>query len=218
MGDNDYELQRAIVRSWLSDGNYAATKGLVEAYYAGCGLRGVWFDKLAAQTPPEEIGKKDLSAVRALSVGFPRPFLDHLEQENTRQHIRSVLRQIPVDDRLEDLSCTEFNKLLGPKSVAWGAWHELAECLKKANARAPYVGASKLLAAKRLRLIPLEDSFVRKALKTRRRYIWEAIYHIVRDPGISDGLARIRCDVPAASHLTIHRVLDIIAWNKGQGN
>src|SRR6185437_13487551 len=96
--------------------------------------------------------------------------------------------QIPAEMALEDLSCKEFDEHLGPGSVAWAAWYELSGLLKATGARAPYVGASKLLAAKRIRLIPLEDSYVRRVLNTSRRDIWQVIHCLVRDPQIGAGL------------------------------
>jgi hypothetical protein len=164
------------------------------------------------------IAEDDLNAVRALSIRFPRAFVQCLERDDVRRHIREVLGQIPSDVALEDLSCPDFDELLGPESVAWKAWEELSGCLREAGARAPLVGASKLLAAKRLQLIPLEDSYVRRSLSTRRRDIWKVIHCIVRDPQIREDLERIRREVPSASHVTLHRILDIIAWRRQQGH
>jgi hypothetical protein len=179
--DNDCDARLAIVRTWLSDEDYAATKGLVEDYYFEDQFRGVWFDRLASETPTDAI-IGDLDAVRALSVRFPRAFVEHLEREDVRQHFSQALAQIPYDLALEDLSCTDFEKHLGRDCIAWKTWDELSDCLKKANARAPYVGASKLLAAKRLRLIPLDDSFVQGALSTPRAGIWKVIHRTYPTP------------------------------------
>jgi hypothetical protein len=129
-----------------------------------------------------------------------------------------LLVQIPVDAVLEDLSCEQFDEHLGRDSAAWAAWLELSGLLKAAGARAPYVGASKLLAAKRIRLIPLEDSYVRRVLRTGRPDIWQVIHCLVRDPQVREGLLRVRAAVPAAGDLTVHRTLDIIAWRKQQGH
>jgi hypothetical protein len=85
------------------------------------------------------------------------------------------------------------------------------------DTRAPLVGASKLLAAKRLRLVPLEDSYVRRSLGSSRRDIWKILHCIVRDPQVREGLEQVRGEIPFASHITLHRTLDIIAWRKRQG-
>lgn len=144
--------------------------------------------------------------------------VQHLKRADVQQYLREILMQIPADAALEDLSCSEFDRLLGARSAAWTAWDELSNCLKSATARAPLVGASKLLAAKRLRLVPLEDSYIRRSLGISRRAIWKIIHCIVRDLQVREGLERVRREVPSASHITLHRTLDIIAWRKHQGH
>ena len=179
---------------------------------------GVRFEELASRTRADMITEDDLNAVRALSIRFPKVFVQHLKRADVQQHLGEILMQIPADAALEDLSCSEFDRLLGPGSAAWAAWEELSNCLKTAKARAPLVGASKLLAAKRLRLVPLEDSYVRRSLGSSRRDIWKIIHCIVRDPQAREGLERVRREVPSASRITLHRTLDIIAWRKRQGH
>lgn len=216
MCEDDCRPQLETVRSWLSDKHYECAKWLVRDYING--FRGARFDSLAGHTPADAITEGDLNAVRALSIRFPRAFAQDLERDDVRRHMREILIQIPVDAVLEDLACSEFDQLLGPESAAWKAWLELADCLRTARARAPLVGASKLLAVKRMRLIPLEDSYVRSSLRTSRRDIWKVIHCIVRDPQVCESLSRVRDDVPAASDLTLHRTLDIITWRKHQGH
>jgi hypothetical protein len=208
--------QLQIVHPWLGEEHYESARWLVRDYADR--FRGACFDTLASQTPANAITEGDLNAVRALSIRFPQAFVQHLEREDVQRHVREILIQIPAEAILEDLSCPDVDRLLGPESTAWRAWQELADCLRTARARAPLVGASKLLAAKRLRLVPLEDSYVRSSLRTSRRDIWKVIHCIVRDPQVRDSLARLRHDVPAARDFTLHRILDIIAWRKHQGH
>lgn len=125
---------------------------------------------------------------------------------------------LSVEPDQAHLSCDEFEQLLGPESLSWQAWWEIVEALKKSKARAPYVGASKLLAAKRLSLIPLEDSLVRRALDTQRRDIWKVIHCMVGDPDLLKALKQIRGSIPNAQTLTLHRILDIVVWRKAQGH
>jgi hypothetical protein len=216
MCTDDCQAQLETVRSWLSGKHQECARWLVSGYMTQ--FRGSKFDTLARGTPPNTITEDDLNAVRALSIRFPRVFTQYLERDDVRQHVRETLMQIPLDAVLEDLSCPEFDELLGPESFAWKAWDELSDWLKNAKARAPLVGASKLLAAKRMRLVPLEDSYVRDSLGTDRRHIWEVIHCIVRDPQVREGLRQVRGQVPAARHITLHRTLDIIAWRKHQGH
>lgn len=206
-----------LVRSWLAPDHQECARWLLCDYMARPGGRR--FDELAnGDSPPDVITDSDLDAVRALSIRFPRAFVQDLECGDVKERLGKLLAQIPVDMALEDLSCEEFDEHLGPGSAAWAAWDELSGLLKADGARAPYVGASKLLAAKRIRLIPLEDSYIRRVLRTSRPEIWKVIHCLVRDPQIREGLLRARAAVPPAGHLTVHRTLDIIAWRKQQGH
>lgn len=220
MGSSDsWAPQVEKVRSWLSGEHRECAIRLVRDYYTEPKpFPGSRFDKLAGGSSADEITVDDLNAVRSLSIGFPRSFVSDLDRGDARQRIHRMFAEIPSDVVLEDLSCADFDRLLGPDSAAWNAWYELAGWLKAAKARAPLVGASKLMAAKRPLLVPLEDSFVRRALDCRRRDIWQVIYCIVQDPQVREGLAAVRQEVPTASHITLHRVLDVIAWRKHQGH
>lgn len=215
--ENRCREQLDIVRLWLGPDHQTCARWLVCDYLDRLGGRR--FDELAnGDSPPDVITGKDLDAVRALSIRFPRAFIRDLERANVQERLGELLGQIPSAVVLEDLTCEEFDEFLGRGSAAWAAWDELSGLLKAAGARAPYVGASKLLAAKRIRLIPLEDSYVRRVLRTSRPDVWKVIYCLVRDPQIRAGLLQVRAAVPAAGRLTVHRILDIIAWRKQQGH
>jgi Family of unknown function (DUF6308) len=212
----DCETQLEIVRDWFSDDHLECATALVQEYVIN--FRGRRFDCLAAKTAPNRIEPNDLAAVRSLSVGFPHDFVACLSNQATKARIKKTLEDIPTGKRLEELSCDEFELFLGEGSVAWDAWHELVLALKKSRARAPYVVASKLLAAKRLTLIPLEDSLVRRVLQTPRRNIWKVIHCLVRDQQLYNALVSIREVVAVDDPLTLHRILDIVAWRKAQGH
>lgn len=62
----------------------------------------------------------------------------------------------------------------------------------------------------------LEDSCVRRALDSSRHNIPQVIHRIVRAPQVREDLGWIRQQSPAASHITLHRTLDVIAWRKQQ--
>lgn len=213
---DSHRPQIAKVQSWLSEEHLECAVWLVKDYYSG--FRGRRFDTLAGRSPANEITEDDLNAVRALSIRFPQAFTRSLNSRDVQQQIGEKLAGIPSDAILEDLSSADFCEILGRDSTAWQAWEELASRLRDAGARAPLVGASKLLAAKRPQLIPLEDSYVRNVLGNRRRDIWQAIYCIVRDPQVRVGLTHVHQQVDAAQHITLHRVLDVIAWRKHQGH
>lgn len=215
-GVNLQRLAVEKVRAWVSGPHVERAVWLVSDYYTQ--FRGRRFDELAGSSPAHAMTETDLDAVRALSIGFPRAFVQSLTSEPVQRQIRGILGEIPTDAVLEDLSAGDFDQLLGPRSRAWAAWDYLAASLKEDRARAPLVGASKLLAAKRPRLVPLEDGYVRRALGSGRYEIWQVIHGIVQDVDIRAGLAAVRQQVPGARHVTVHRVLDVIAWREQQGH
>lgn len=187
MCEDRYQEKLDLVRSWLVPDHQGCAQWLLGDYMAG--FRGRWFDELANGTsPPDVITGRDLDAVRKLSIRFPSAFVQDLQRVDVKERLGKLLEQIPADAGLEELSCEQFDEHLGPDSPAWAAWYELSALLKAAGARAPYVGASKLLAAKRIRLIPLKDSYVRRVLRTGRPEIWKVIHCLVRDPQICAGL------------------------------
>jgi hypothetical protein len=149
----------------LFGGGIQCVEWLVSDYYAR--FRGARFDALAGTGPADMITCDDLDAVRSLSIGFPWAFLNALEYNAAGQRIQSILAQIPTDATLEDLSFGDFDELLGPGSFAWKAWEHLAAALRETGARAPLVGASKLLAAKRPLLVCCGPDFL--AIRPRCR-------------------------------------------------
>jgi hypothetical protein len=216
-GSNHQLAPLEKARPWLSGPHRQCAVWLLSGYYEQR-FGGARFDDLAGGGPADAITEDDLAAVRSLSIGFPRAFVDDLRGDDAQSRIRSGLAKIPPDIKLEDLSRADFDRFLGPESSAWQLWVDLAASLRRFKARAPLVGASKLLAAKRPQLVPLEDSYVRRALGSSRRDIWQTIHQIVRDPEASADLTAIRQQVTAASHITLHRTLDVIIWRGSQGH
>jgi hypothetical protein len=214
----DKPLQIEKVRSWLSGEHRQCAVWLVSDYYAR--FRGARFDALAGGGPVDTITRGDLDAARALSIGFPQAFVHDVLHGDAGERIKGMLSHIPSDIALEDLSYPQFEELLGPESFAWKVWDDLAATLGEAGARAPLVGASKLLAAKRPLLVPLEDSYVRRALGSRRRDIWETIFRTVKDAQVRDDLMWVRRELHVSENniITVHRLLDVIAWRKQQGH
>jgi hypothetical protein len=123
------QLQVEKVRSWLSGDHRKCAVWLVGDYYTS--FRGAGFDTLACSALEDMITDNDLEAVRALSIRFPRAFIGGLASDSFQQCIREALIQIPSDVALEDLSCAEFDRLLGPESAAWKAWEDLAASPQK---------------------------------------------------------------------------------------
>jgi hypothetical protein len=216
-GVQTFQAQLSIVRSWLTPAAFDGAKNLVSEYYE-TPFSGARFDQLAGSEAPNEMGQNDFTAVRALSIGFPSGFVDETSTAQFKGSLGEQLGNLSTTARLEDLSESHFHEKLGEGGPAWTAWEFLVKELKRYRARAPYVAASKLLSAKRPLLIPLEDSLVRKVLRVSRLEVWEAIYWAVRDEQINERLMALRDEVALEIRLPLHRVLDVLAWQKGRGS
>src|ERR1700743_2115855 len=146
-GSNHQPAPVDKARSWLTGPRRQCAVWLLSDYYERP-FRGAEFDDLAGGSPDDVITDNDLMAVRSLSVGFPRAFVDDLRGDKAQSRIRGMLAKVPPDVRLGDLSQADFERHLGPDSSAWQLWDDLAVSLRRFKARAPLVGASKLLASK----------------------------------------------------------------------
>lgn len=130
--------------------------------------------------------------------------------------IRECLKDIPNDRSLAELSDDEYRTILGEGSPAWRLWDII-----RANGREKWgVGstrASKLMARKRPRLIPIEDSVVNRVIGFKGGDSWwlwrEAL------TGNKDKVERMAAVVRRAAgrhDLTTLRALDVALWMKGK--
>jgi hypothetical protein len=76
------------VRSWVSAPHRDCAICLLSGYYAPPRLRGAEFDELAGTTPANVITETDLTAVRRLSIGFPRIFV--------RSQLTAIRERVPA--------------------------------------------------------------------------------------------------------------------------
>lgn len=107
----------------------------------------------------------DMLAASFLSVDFSRRASIGL-LESRRTDIAALLSRIPADVDLADMGKDEFNAVLGEGSPAWKLW-DLLRGKKEGKPDEEWgIGptkASKLMARKRPRLVPIWDSVVSKA-------------------------------------------------------
>jgi len=147
----------------------------------------------------------DLVAVTFLSVQVG-PLAAHVLLDERRSDFSEFLEMIGPDHDLVD----EAEEI--PKD--WPAWELDLElmCL-------PDVGptiASKLVARKRPRLVPVYDSVVSKVLGTKNDH-WEQIRAALRrdDCAIHNRLLGLRKQAGLPDKVSVLRVLDVIAWMEG---
>jgi hypothetical protein len=166
---------------------------------------------------PDRITPADLMAVSMLSVHVPAQAAIGIG-EDLAEEIESLLSQIPVEARLEDITDEQFAAWLDSGSPADTLWSLVRQ------RRNPWqVGpttASKILARKRPHLIPIYDSIV--AAKTDLPHSgpqwtrWFEAFQGDEGRDFADRLRSVR-EQAGVPHLSLLRVLDIVLWMDGRG-
>jgi hypothetical protein len=184
--------------------------GLVRTYSAG--YTGAAFDSYGHNDPVRITGD-DLIAVSMLSIQIREQSNSSLRPSSIRTldslaaSITELLAAVPTDRDLHTLSEPEFDRWLGPGSPG----DELYWLLRK-EAAIPRVAVYKLLARKRLALLPIRDTVVEKALRQTADPWWRPWWDtLARDPELVAHLEEIRRR-SGAEHLSLLRVADIVIW------
>ena len=184
--------------------------GLVRTYSAG--YTGAAFDTYGHNDPAAITGD-DLIAVSILSIQIRdkstsalRP-TSILALDSLAGRITDLLGRLPADRELHTLGESEFERWLGADSPG----DELYWLLRQ-QAAIPRVAVYKLLARKRLTLLPIRDTVVEKALGQTAAPWWRPWWEtLAGDPDIVAHLDRIR-QASGAGHLSLLRVADIVIW------
>lgn len=140
----------------------------------------------------------DLLAVTLLDVALPPPSVRSL-LETDADKFSGLLAAVPDDVDLWNLSDDDLAH---------------AEALYWALRKLPKVGrtrASKLMARKRPRLIPVVDSVIIEALNLGDDS-WVALRACLSDPGVRDSIEAIRPDNAPTSSISTLRLLDAAVW------
>ena len=164
-----------------------------------------------AENKPFEVTPSDLLSITQLSmrIGGPQSISDvgvvNLFRNENRTAISQHLKKIDPNLTLEKMSLNEFENF---RIISI----ELFELLTQIGFKD--VAKYKLLARKRPNVCPIRDKFVRQALGNPKgwyRSWFEAFqpqFHIVAE------LKTLRKNCPAARHLSLLRVADIIIWER----
>ncbi|MCC9173663.1 DUF6308 family protein [Arthrobacter sp. zg-Y179] len=163
----------------------------------------------------------DVLAASFLSVRFsPTAVIGVLETR--REDITALLAQIPVDLDLTALSRDEVEKVLGEDGPAWQLWNILRgkDLQKKEKWGIGPTKASKLLARKRPRLIPIWDSVVKNETKLKGSLTqWDDWYEaLTKDSGaLALHLDEIQRRAELPHPVSRLRVMDVVLWMHGTG-
>jgi hypothetical protein len=200
----------------LQDGSDDAAVELVRGYFGvdlsrsgGVAFTGSQFDSWAGGGDKPDVANRftdaDINAVAMLSVEIPpRAVIEVLQRRAGT--LSSLLELIPPDVDLHDATA----ELIGPASSAWKLWEQLDDVRDLGPTT-----VSKLCARKRPRLLPVHDKYVEQFVGPARTY-WEAMRQSLASDGsrLAHRLQSIG-QAAGATHLSVLRVFDVIAWRSG---
>lgn len=189
-----------------------AIASLLEYMSTATGRR---FEALASESEPNRITVNDILAVSMLGVNVPARKAIWLLEDGADLVSEKLAAIGP-----QDIEIWEPSADLTEGGPAWQLW----DIVRNQRNGGPQMGAaktSKLLAAKRPHLIPVQDSAVVRALKHAAREIYWSKWQ----DGLTgrDGAARraevaeLRAKVQTGTQLSLLRVLDIVIWMREQG-
>lgn len=201
----------------LSRGNHEAAVALVDAYYAEkdghVSYSGARFDVLDGGGDRAGVHDRftyaDQVAMGLVSAPLKRHSILTLLGEHEPEvslEINRLLRILPTDldlvhadDAILDTADEVWKLLVAIDGIAW-------------------VTASKLMARKRPRLIPLIDKVVRDTLRhPRDGKFWRRLRAYLRTDDLHARLLRIRDSSDAPAETSAIRIFDIIVWMVGKG-
>jgi len=168
------------------------------------------FELVADAEHPDTFTAKDLVAVSMLSVEVPARVAYWLLSTEGQLATCPLLAQVPTTVDIWD---TEAESLLAEGGPLWILWNLLA-CASwpqpvSGNGMGPTT-ISKLLAAKRPRLVPVWDSVVERAVGSIDE-MWPGM----RDALLDDDLREliVRATATAPPHVSLLRRIDVVVWS-----
>lgn len=198
-------LNRVLL--YFEGASEALAVAALRSYYApNHHWTGSAFDRLTAGTPADVFTADDILAVTMLSVDVPpRAALALLDDRD----VRDLLTRIPSAASLWDQP-----EVLARDGFAWRLW-DLVDGLSGVG---PTI-ASKILAAKRPRLIPIYDQHVARALHpaSSQWAFWQSVAH---DPGAEHLQSLVQGAMKSAGvphYVCTLRAIDVVVWMREHG-
>ena len=149
----------------------------------------------------------DLVVVTSLSVDTPGPAAIAVLRDNADE-INAMLAAVGPDRDLADE--------IGPITADWPAWR-LNRRLRDLDGVGPVI-ASKLLARKRPRLVPIWDAVVAKVTGTEVDQ-WVPLWAVLAqdDRALNERLLRLRETAGLPGQMSALRAFDVVCWMEGKG-
>jgi hypothetical protein len=170
------------------------------------GFNGRHFERFSAMgsADPNRFAATDILAVEALSVGVPPNSAAKLI-DTEAEDFTALLREIPADKDLWEMAASD----LGEGSHALRLYRRL----KGLHGVGP-VTATKLMASKRPRLMPVIDSVVTAVLQPPGGKFWVPMRNQLAEPERRKKIADVVSCAP--DNVTLLRRIDVAVWMYGR--
>lgn len=209
-GVSDYSEFKERLRGLIDLTHFDGAVELATRYWAEP-FTGRFFHALADDEHPDEITARDIVAVSTLSVDIPPRVAIWLLGEG-RAVITELLSRVPTDVDIWDAG-----DLLGPDQPLWELWRVLSSASWPEPNPSNDMGRtkiSKVLAAKRARLVPVFDSVVEGLFPKLDNY-WTAFQEALADQELRL-LLSIASSGGAPEGAGLLRRLDAMLWMIGR--
>ncbi len=197
------QFTEALLGFFTSDDGAAAADSIgryFDEHYTGSQF------ELLVDEDPNHITAKDIVAVSMLGVDIPAAVSVWLLSDEGQDEANLHLAEVPAG-----IDLWEEPSLLAPDGHLQALWDLLASGCWPTHKFNNYMGPtkiSKLLAAKRPRLVPVTDSVVIKMLPSPGH--WDDFASALGDPTVRSTIERATSKAPA--HLSLLRRIDIVIW------
>lgn len=213
------EFAAVLMSQFFVDGINATqvspdVESALKTYFSteGNGFTGSQFENLIKDSDPHAITDRDLIALTTLSVDVPARAALWILSKEGQDEISEHLRQIPVDTDIWDPRVKDIFADSGP---VMDLWRQLA----KANWPIPKFGGglggitkrSKILAAKRPRLIPVLDRVVAGTLPVSENR-WISIQNVLMNEEYRAKLQKALDHENVPESVSLLRRIDVVIW------
>ena len=210
--DHDaYDAFADRLRSLVEGERMERAQQLTTRYWTE-GFTGQYFHEFADDDNPNEFTERDFIVVSMLGVTIPAPVSIWLRSNEGGEQVRELLEPVPLDVDIWDAG-----DMLGHDRELWRLWDLLDHASWPESKPGNDMGRtkiSKLLAAKRPRLVPIYDSVLDSLLPNVPNY-WTAF-----ERALSDEKLRLMLAIAAASGApegaTLLRKVDAMLWMIGK--
>ena len=179
---------------------------------SGRGFTGSQFENLIENSDPYEITERDLIAITTLSVDVPSRAALWILSGEGQNEISNHLRQIPVDTDIWDPRVTD---IFADSGHVMNLWKKLGianwPIPKSGGGLGGITKRSKILAAKRPRLIPVLDRVVTETLpKSENR--WISIQNVLMNEEYRIKLQKALNHEDVPESVSLLRRIDVVIW------